>query len=151
MKVDLPKPLVVLAVKNEGGMRAIAPQYWEVKDGVRPASVWVSAPDQHYLAIRTNLSTRDDVMVNPHISAYFSYANLVLAASFGSRPPAWLSRGLSGVLSNTLVRQDDVVALAEYGTPFGCAVSAGTVHGVQFHPEKSHHFGTRLLQNFAEL
>lgn len=109
MKVDLPKPLVVLAVKNEGGMRAIAPQYWEVRDGVRPASVWVSAPDQHYLAIRTNLSTRDDVMVNPHISAYFSYANLVLAASFGSRPPAWLSRGLSGVLSNTLVRQDDVV------------------------------------------
>lgn len=109
MKVDLPKPLVVIAVRNEAGMRAIAPRYWEVKNGVRPASVWVSAPDHHYLAIRTDLRSRDDVMVNPHTSAYFSYANLVLASTFGPRAPAWLLRGLAGVLSNTLVREDDLV------------------------------------------
>jgi len=109
MKVDLPRPLIVIAVKNEGGMRAIAPRYWEVKNGVRPVSVWVSAPDHHYMAIRTDVRTRDDVMVNPHISAYFSYASLVLASSFGPRAPAWLLRGLAGVLSNTLVRQDDVI------------------------------------------
>jgi imidazole glycerol-phosphate synthase subunit HisH len=48
-------------------------------------------------------------------------------------------------------RQDDVVAVADYGGQFGCVVGANNVHGVQFHPEKSHHFGTRLLQNFAEL
>jgi len=40
--------------------------------------------------------------------------------------------------------------VANYGTDFSCAVSAGHVHGVQFHPEKSHHFGTQLLKNFAE-
>ncbi len=48
-------------------------------------------------------------------------------------------------------RPADVSAQAEYGAPFACAVSAGNIHGVQFHPEKSHHWGTRLLQNFAEL
>ena len=37
---ELRKPLIVIAVKNEGGMRALAPHYWEVKNGVRPASVW---------------------------------------------------------------------------------------------------------------
>ena len=49
--------------------------------------------------------------------------------------------------------QDDahVSATAAYGLDFGCAVSAGHVHGVQFHPEKSHRFGSRLLKNFAEL
>jgi len=31
-----------------------------------------------------------------------------------------------------------------------CAVNAKNVYGVQFHPEKSHHFGERLLKNFAE-
>ena len=44
-----------------------------------------------------------------------------------------------------------VAATASYGVDFCCAVSAGNVHGVQFHPEKSHHFGAQLLKNFAEL
>jgi len=45
----------------------------------------------------------------------------------------------------------DVAALSNYGGRFGSAVSASNIHGVQFHPEKSHHFGIRLLKNFAEL
>lgn len=44
-----------------------------------------------------------------------------------------------------------VSAVASYGLDFCCAVSAGNIHGVQFHPEKSHHFGAQLLKNFAEL
>jgi glutamine amidotransferase len=48
-------------------------------------------------------------------------------------------------------READSAAAAEYGLAFTCAVSAGNIHGVQFHPEKSHRWGTRLLQNFAEL
>ena len=43
-----------------------------------------------------------------------------------------------------------VAATARYGVDFSCAVRTGNVHGVQFHPEKSHHWGARLLQNFAE-
>ncbi len=42
-------------------------------------------------------------------------------------------------------------AVANYGADFTCAVGLGNVHGVQFHPEKSHHWGARLLKNFAEL
>lgn len=48
-------------------------------------------------------------------------------------------------------RREDVGAVSQYGADFSSAVSHGNVHGVQFHPEKSHHCGTRLLRNFAEL
>lgn len=44
-----------------------------------------------------------------------------------------------------------VAATTSYGLEFSCAVSSGNVHGVQFHPEKSHHYGAQLLKNFAEL
>ena len=46
---------------------------------------------------------------------------------------------------------DGIAAAAEYGIDFSCAVRSGNVHGVQFHPEKSHHYGMQLLKNFAEL
>ncbi|MCU1733979.1 MULTISPECIES: imidazole glycerol phosphate synthase subunit HisH [unclassified Pseudomonas] len=42
-------------------------------------------------------------------------------------------------------------AASNYGLDFSCAVAAENVFGVQFHPEKSHHFGVGLLKNFAEL
>lgn len=47
--------------------------------------------------------------------------------------------------------KEDVAATAEYGLDFDCIVSRGHIHGVQCHPEKSHHFGAQLLKNFAEL
>ena len=45
----------------------------------------------------------------------------------------------------------NVIADAEYGGPFACAVNSENIYGVQFHPEKSHHNGIQLLKNFAEL
>ena len=44
-----------------------------------------------------------------------------------------------------------VSATASYGFEFDAAVSCGHIHGVQFHPEKSHHWGEQLIKNFVEL
>ncbi len=42
------------------------------------------------------------------------------------------------------------IARANYGFDFSAAVRKDNILGVQFHPEKSHKFGMRLLKNFAE-
>lgn len=43
----------------------------------------------------------------------------------------------------------DTAATIRYGEELACAVRSGNVHGAQFHPEKSHRFGMRVLQAFA--
>jgi len=47
--------------------------------------------------------------------------------------------------------QDDKIATTNYGIDFSCAVNKDNIYGVQFHPEKSHQYGTQLLNNFSNL
>ena len=46
--------------------------------------------------------------------------------------------------------QDTVLAETQYGREFASAIMSDNIYGVQFHPEKSHKFGMRLLKNYAE-
>jgi imidazole glycerol-phosphate synthase subunit HisH len=43
------------------------------------------------------------------------------------------------------------IGSAHYGYEFAAAVASHNVLGVQFHPEKSHVYGMRLLRNFCSL
>lgn len=46
--------------------------------------------------------------------------------------------------------EENILATSHYGYEFVSAVMRENIVGVQFHPEKSHKFGMRLYQNFAE-
>lgn len=45
----------------------------------------------------------------------------------------------------------DVGATVHHGYEIAAAIQRGHIMGAQFHPEKSHTYGMRLLKNFAEL
>jgi len=47
--------------------------------------------------------------------------------------------------------QENCIAATDYSSNFCCAINKKNIFGVQFHPEKSHHYGVNLLKNFAEL
>jgi glutamine amidotransferase len=46
---------------------------------------------------------------------------------------------------------DDVIAKVNYGEEYVCALNKDNIYGIQFHPEKSHNCGVKLLQHFAEI
>jgi glutamine amidotransferase len=47
---------------------------------------------------------------------------------------------------------EDLTAVCAYGPcVISAAVGRGSVHGFQFHPEKSGEFGLEMLRAFAEL
>lgn len=46
--------------------------------------------------------------------------------------------------------EDNLLMTCDYGYTFAAAVQKNHIYGVQFHPEKSHHFGMALLKNFVE-
>lgn len=43
------------------------------------------------------------------------------------------------------------IAVADYGIDFSCAINKENIFAVQFHPEKSHAYGEKLLANFAKI
>lgn len=47
--------------------------------------------------------------------------------------------------------EKDVLTNTNYGYEFTSAVEKDNIYGVQFHPEKSHKFGMRLLENFVNI
>ena len=45
--------------------------------------------------------------------------------------------------------ESTVMGISHYNSDFCSVISSDQVFGVQFHPEKSHHFGLSLLQSFS--
>ena len=43
------------------------------------------------------------------------------------------------------------ISKTDYGINFSSSVQHNNIYGIQFHPEKSHGFGEKLLENFSKL
>lgn len=69
-----------------------------------------------------------------------------LIHDLGEKPRFYFVHSYYAVCSNC----EDVLLSCDYGVRFTAAVQHANIYGTQFHPEKSHTFGMRLLENFAK-
>jgi glutamine amidotransferase len=69
-----------------------------------------------------------------------------LLSEIDSKPRFYFVHSYHLICTNT----EDVLAKTEYGYAFDSVIAKGNIMGVQFHPEKSHKFGMKLLKNYAE-
>jgi tetratricopeptide (TPR) repeat protein len=102
-RIEPGKPVVIIAVKNEKGLRSLLPEFWEKKGRSRPAGIFQSGPDRHFVVLRTDLSDEDAYQI-----VYHEYVHLLLNLNF-KWLPLWLSEGIAEFYANTTVREKEVL------------------------------------------
>lgn len=108
-RVDLDRPIVVLAAKDLNTMALLLPGVVDTKDRETvTVSMFVTTPDRYTIALRADVLNEDREGENPYTSAYRAYSSAMLHATFGDLLPYWLTDGLAGVLSNSIVRKSEI-------------------------------------------
>jgi tetratricopeptide (TPR) repeat protein len=102
LRVDLGKPLVIFAVKNEDSLKILLPAYWETKGHAHPAGIYVPGEDRHFVAVRTDLGGD-----NPYEVVYHEYTHAIMNLNYRELP-VWLGEGLAELFGNSVIRDKDV-------------------------------------------
>ena len=89
LRVDLGKPLIIFAVKNQASMKAFIPAYWESKELAHPSGIYISGEERHYVIVRTDVASG-----NPYHVVYHEYTHAIMDRNFMGLP-LWLNEGLA--------------------------------------------------------
>ncbi len=102
LRVDLGKPVIVFAVKNEDSMKSLLPAFWEVKGHMHPGGFYQPAEEKHFVVVRTNIEGE-----NPYEIVYHEYTHALMNINFRGLP-LWLNEGIAEFFGNSTIRDNDV-------------------------------------------
>jgi tetratricopeptide (TPR) repeat protein len=102
LRLDLGKPLVIIAVKNEDGMKMLLPGYWEVKGRVHPAGYFMPGEERDCVAVQTSVEAEF-----PYEVVYHEYTHALMDLNFRGLP-IWLGEGLAEYFGNSTIQDKDV-------------------------------------------
>src|SRR5215467_1920648 len=102
LRVDIGKPLVIFALKDEQSMRMLLPAYWEVKGNKHPAGIYVRGLEKDFITLRMDMHGE-----NPYYVIYHEYIHAILDSNFRGLP-IWLEEGIAEFFSNSTIYDDRV-------------------------------------------
>jgi Tfp pilus assembly protein PilF len=102
IRIDLGKPLIIFAVKNEDSLKVLLPAYWEGKGRAHPAGFYVEGEDRHFVAVRTDIEGE-----NPYEVVYHEYTHAIMNLNFRDLP-VWLGEGLAELYGNSEIHDKEI-------------------------------------------
>ncbi|HXY40538.1 MAG TPA: DUF1570 domain-containing protein, partial [Vicinamibacteria bacterium] len=109
-RLDPSRPVTILAVRDEKGMKALAPERWEQRGAEHLAGLFMATPCRNWVLVRLDLveAIRDvGFRENPYRTVFHEYVHLVLHQNFKVLP-VWLDEGLADFWGNTMIRDGRV-------------------------------------------
>src|SRR5260370_20851390 len=96
---NAPSPVItILAVKDEGSLRELLPEYWAEKGHTHPAGIFVGAGYDQF-QVPVTLSAPAD---NPYESRYHEYYHSVTVPYFPGLP-VWVAEGMADFFGNSTI------------------------------------------------
>lgn len=133
-----------------GGKEVNSPQTPETISGLG----WVDAEVNHLAKLRDQYQAMSDqASVAKFKVPHMGWNSIHLAKTSALFQGVESGADLYFVHSHAIKcqRDQDVLSTTEYGVPFVSAFAKENVFGVQFHPEKSHLTGLKIIENFVSL
>lgn len=100
-----------------------------------------------FQSVRFKFSEKEHLKI-PHMGwERVSFNACPLTKGLSEKERYYFVHSYHAVCSN----EKSVIVKCHYGYDFAAGVRSGNTYGVQFHPEKSHRYGMKILKNFAEI
>jgi Protein of unknown function (DUF1570) len=99
-------PITILAAKDEATLRTLLPQFWENKNSMHPAGVFLDGGDDNYIVLRLDVSLNRAAAV-PYEPVYHEYVHYLMR-HFRSQLPLWMVEGLAEFYGNTSIEGSQV-------------------------------------------
>jgi tetratricopeptide (TPR) repeat protein len=97
LRTDPAQPIVVIAVKNESGMKLYLPEMWETKGHTHAVGLYQQGFDKHYVILQMDAEGN-----NPYHALYHEYTHALIHLNF-SNIPLWLDEGVAEYLGNASI------------------------------------------------
>lgn len=104
LRVDPPKPMVVIVLENEAAMKRFLPREFEGKDPARPAGYFISGADRNYAILRLDV---DHQINQPYFVLFHEYTHSIVHQNFAAMP-TWLDEGIADFYGGTEIRSEEV-------------------------------------------
>src|SRR5215470_992961 len=100
-RVDLGKPLIIFAVKDEDSLKLLLPAFWETKGHVHPAGFYSPGEESHLVAVRTGLEGEI-----PYEIVYHEYTHAIMDLNVRGLP-VWLGEGLAEFYGHSVIHEKE--------------------------------------------